>query len=103
MKYEGEVKIIGSTKQVTEKFRKREIVLTDNHAKYPQSIMFEFKQDSCDLLDSVSVGDKVEIDFNLNGREYNGKYFNSLNAFGIKIIGQQAFTPPANTNSDLPF
>ena len=57
------------TVQVSERFRKREFVLeyADN-PEYPEYIKFELAQDRCELLDSFQLGQKVRVDFDLNGR-----------------------------------
>ena len=40
----GEVKVINDTKQVSEKFKLREFVVTDNTGQYPQTIQFQASQ-----------------------------------------------------------
>jgi len=63
-------------------FRKREFVIeTDD--KYPQKIIFQLVQDKCDMIDSFGTGDTVRISFEVKGREWNGKYFNALEAWRI--------------------
>jgi hypothetical protein len=34
-------------------------------------------------LDQYGIGEELEISFDVRGREYNGKYYNSLNAYKI--------------------
>jgi hypothetical protein len=88
-KMKGVIKVIRPTQQVSEKFSKREFVVTDSSDdKYPQDIMFELTQDKTSLLDSIMEGQDVLVSFNLRGREWKSpqgevKYFNTLNAFKI--------------------
>lgn len=77
---------IGSIEHITDSFRKRNLIIKTDSDKYPQTIVFEFVQDKVDLLDGFSVGDKVNVNFNLRGREWNEKVFNSLQAWSIKKI-----------------
>ena len=77
------------TVQVSDKFKKREFVVefADN-PDYPEQIKLEFIQDKCDLLDKVSIGQIVDVEFNLKGRAWTnpeGKvsYFNTLQAWKI--------------------
>lgn len=107
----GVVKVIRQTQQVSEKFSKREFVVTDNSdTQYPQDIMFELTQDKTSLLDSVMEGQEVEVSFNLRGREWKSpqgdiKYFNTLQAFKLETIGG-APVPTIDMSSgdeDLPF
>ena len=41
-------------------FKKRELVVTTDE-QYPQSVLIEFVQDKCDLLNNFKVGDKVRM------------------------------------------
>lgn len=85
----GTVKVKNDTVVVSEKFRKRDFVVTiDETTPYPQHVSFQATQDKCDVLDNINVGDVVNVSYNLNGREWNGptetKYFNTLVAWQIK-------------------
>jgi hypothetical protein len=89
----GTVKVLNDTVQVSEKFSKREFVVTDTTSMYPQDISFQATQDKCSMLDAVQVNDQVEVSFNLRGREWTSpqgevKYFNSLEAWRIEKVGQ---------------
>jgi hypothetical protein len=92
-KMKGVIKVIRPTQQVSEKFSKREFVVTDSSDdKYPQDIMFELTQDKTSLLDSIMEGQEVEVSFNLRGREWKSpqgevKYFNTLTAFKVETSG----------------
>lgn len=93
-KLTGTVKVINDTVQVSEKFAKREFVITDASSMYPQDILFQLTQDKCSLIDTVAVNDTVEVSFNLRGREWVSpqgevKYFNTLDAWRVEKVGQQ--------------
>lgn len=88
MEVKGKIKFIGSTQQVSDKFSKREIVVSTDE-QYPQHISIEFNQDKCAILDKYSVGDDVEVGINLRGREWTNpqgetKYFSSIQGWNIK-------------------
>lgn len=96
-KLTGSVKMVGNTVQVSEKFSKREFVVTDASGMYPQDIMFQATQDKCNLLDGYQAGDQVDVSFNLRGREWTSptgevKYFNTLEAWRIERSNQGAST-----------
>jgi hypothetical protein len=91
----GKVKVVGSTVAISEKFSKREFVVVDDTNMYPQDIQFQLTQDKCDLIDSLVIGDEVEVSFNLNGREWvnpkgESKFFNTLDVWKISKIGSNA-------------
>lgn len=113
-KMQGTVVTIGEKQQISDKFAKREIVLTDDGEKYPQEVVFQFTQDKCDLLDSFGEGQEVEISFNLRGRRWESpkgetKFFNTLEGWKLESVGGSTPTPaptPVDTegeDGDLPF
>ena len=83
----GKIKIIGDTQTFGSGFTKRELVITTADTKYPQDIKFEAIKERCDLLDAYNPGDEVEVAFNINGNEYNGKYYVNLQAWKIQYVG----------------
>lgn len=78
---------IFDVQQVTEKFAKRDFVL-EIPGQYPEHIKFQLVQDKCDLIEGLTVGEEVEVDFNLRGKGFNKNgqmlYFNNLDAWKIK-------------------
>ena len=87
----GKLHAIFDTAQVSERFTKREFVveLTDN-PKYPQLVMLQLTGDRVTQLDDLEVGDSVQIEFSLRGREWKSprgetKYFNSLDVWRIEL------------------
>ena len=94
-KLQGTVKVVNNTVQVSEKFSKREFVVTESNGMYPQDILFQATQDKCAILDTVNAGEQVEVSFNLRGREWvspqgETKYFNTLEAWKIDKVGATA-------------
>jgi hypothetical protein len=89
----GKLHTIFETKQMSERFSKREFVLemADN-PKYPQTVLFQLSGDRCAQLDGFEVGDQVRIEFSLRGREWRSpqgdvKYFNSLDVWKLERAG----------------
>ena len=89
MQVQGKIKVIGKTATFGAKeFKKRElVVVTDD--QYPQTILLEFVQDKCDILDKYKVGDDVTVGINLRGREWVNpegvvKYFNTIQGWRIE-------------------
>ena len=116
---EGKVKRIHDEQVISDRFKKREFVI-ETEEQYPQVLMFQLVQDKTNLIDQFSVGDKVEIFFNLRGREWQKdpsaeiKVFNTLDAWRIQKV--EAMQPtaagdmpsaepvaPASPEDDLPF
>lgn len=115
----GTIKVVGKTQQVSEKFSKRELVITEQGGQYPQMIPIEFKQDKTGMLDGYNPGEEVTVTCYINGREWTGrdgvtKYFLSLAGNRIERAGAGASggqssnggsrqsAPPAPTMADMP-
>ncbi len=119
----GKLIVKNDAEQVTDKFRKREFVITDDASQYPQEILFQLTQDKVDLLEPFNVGENVKVNFNLRGRRWENpksgetKFFVSLDAWRLEREGSAAPTGgdlpplpnvepvglPADDSDDLPF
>lgn len=102
--------------QISEKFRKRDIVVrVDHNTAYPQDVCFQLTQTRTDICDSIPKGVEVIVSFNLRGRRYekDGKvsYFNTLDCWKIQstqpVVKQQQQrkenqTPTQNTQEFRP-
>ena len=114
-KMTGTIVTVGEKNQVSDKFAKRDVVISDNADKYPQEVSFQFTQDKCDLLENLREGQEVEISFNLKGRSWTSpqgevKYFNTLEGWKIEAVGGSTPQPVAQPvvvateeEGDLPF
>ncbi len=101
LKAKGTIHLIGEPRQVSEKMNIREFVLSIGD-KYPQLVQFQAVNERVKFLDGAKVGQECEVKFDLRGREYNGKYYVSLNAWDIRIA---APSKPITDeiDDDLPF
>jgi hypothetical protein len=99
MEINGRIKAIFETQKISDRFSKREFVLTiDENSPYPQYITFQLVQDKCSLMDNFSIGDEIKVFFNLKGREWKNpegqiKYFNTIEAWKIEKIGVSSAVP----------
>lgn len=112
MEVSGSIRKIEETKQITDTFKKRSLILTTEE-QYPQHLNIEFVQDKTALLDAYNEGDKVKISINLRGREWTSpqgevKYFNSINGWRIDKEAAGGAAPadagaaPASQNTATP-
>lgn len=109
MEITGKVHEIGEVQQVTETFKKRDLVVeyADN-PQYPEFIKFESHQDRVNLFDGLSSGDEVNVSFNLRGRPWTNKegvtmYFNTLVAWRVnKVVNSPAAGQPQGSMPPAP-
>jgi len=115
MEVNGVIKVLGKVQVLSDKFQKRELVVTTDE-QYPQHVLIEFVQDKTDLLNSYKVGQDVKVSINLGGREWinpqgEAKYFNSVKGWRIEkreIEYTQEYAPVTSAEleeelQDLPF
>lgn len=87
-KAEGKIEKIYDTEQKSQSFQAREFVIEVQDGQYPQMVKFQLVQDKCTLIDDYSEGDNIEVEFDLRGREWNGRYFTNLQAWRINRAGE---------------
>lgn len=108
MEIKGIVKFIGETEQVSDKFKKREFVVT-MAGQYPQHIQMQCTQDKVVMLDNLPLYTEVNCHINLRGREWTSpkgevKYFNTIECWKLEVVGENTTTPPKIVkDDDLPF
>jgi len=119
MEIKGKVHEVGAIQQVTDTFKKRDLII--QYAENPQFveyIRFEATQDRVNLFDNLAPGEDVEVSFNLRGRPWTNKdgvttYFNSLVAWRVNKMAPEMAAPAphvppvdisaAPDDDDLPF
>ena len=96
---EGCLKRIHKEQEINDRFKKREFVI-ETEEQYPQILIFQLVQDKTNLIDKFNIGDKIEIFFNLRGREWQKdpsaeiKVFNTLDAW--RIQKNESMIPDSN-------
>jgi hypothetical protein len=85
-KLKGKLILKSEPRQISDKFRVMDFVIQTPDEKYPQSIQFQLMNDRIQEMDKFTMGEELEVTFDLRGREYNGKYYNTLNAYKIESI-----------------
>ena len=116
LELKGTIKVISEVQEGTAKSTgntwKKCGFVVETKGEYPKSVYFTvFGEEKVDnLLKFNKVGQDVDVSFNVESREYNGKYYTDLQAW--KIFGSEAGkteSKPKESNdgfhkgSDLPF
>lgn len=100
-------------------WKKLDFVLEVPDDQFPKKICFTLFNDKTELVKESDKNRELEVSFNLEGREYNGKWYHNVNAFKIDRVdksagaGDQLPPPPHDLddympvkegdNDDLPF
>ena len=85
---EGTVRHILDLQTFDSGFSKREFVIEVEDGKFPQMIKFEAVKEKASILDGVSVGDRVNVTFDIRGNEYKERFYVNLNAWKLSKAGE---------------
>ena len=107
------------TSQSGKEWKKREFVI-ETQDQYPKTICFTLFGDKVDLIEKFTIGMPIEVSFNVESREYQGRYFHNVNAWRVQPLAvtnntstapvfnptpeaQTISQPTPDENNDLPF
>ena len=86
----------------------KQVFLLDDGTEYDSLFAFElFGIEKVELLGKLSIGDEIEVNFNVKTREFGGKYYMSLSAWKINTLTASvpaaSEVPAESGQDDLPF
>lgn len=84
-------------------WNKQEFVIeTDD--QYPKKVCFTLFGDKVNLVEGLTAGQEVEVSFNIESREYNGRWFHNVNAWKIENASEanMPVPPPEFGMGDIP-
>lgn len=61
----------------------------ETQEQYPKKLAFDVTNDKIDQL-NIQLGEILTVQFDINAREYNGRWFNSVNAWNVIRQTQQS-------------
>ncbi len=70
-KVNGKIISISDIVVISEKFRKRDFVI-ETEENYPQKLKLQLVQDKVDIIDKYKIGDSIEANINIKGKEWVG-------------------------------
>lgn len=91
MEIQGKIKQIFPSQMIgANGFEKRDLVIVTEET-YPQTIIIQFTQQRCDLLNNLQVGQNIKVYINVKGREWTNpqgeiKYFNTIEGWKIEVV-----------------
>jgi hypothetical protein len=112
----------GGTSKAGNEWKKQEYVL-ETHDQYPKKVCFQiFGADKIETA-AIQVGEELTVSFDIDSREYQGRWYTNINAWKVErasaqsaepqTITPESVTPPAapmmpdfnvsNDSDDLPF
>jgi len=91
-------------------WKKRNFII-DTGEKYNPLICFQLFGDKTDIIEAYTIGQEIEVSYNLSSKEFGGKWYSSIDAWKITPVGnvqQQTKVDPTiaidnGDIGDLPF
>ena len=96
---------MSGTSKAGNPWKKREYVL-ETQETYPKKVHFDFFGERADQY-PLAVGDMVRLSFDIDSREYNGRWFTSIRGWKADKVDASAPTageipaPPQVVNSEI--
>lgn len=83
-------------------------MLIETEGNYPKSVMLTAWKDLAKFAATLRPGSKVTAQFDLESREYNGRYYTEVKAYKLDVGATQPTQTSAHTTAsvdqdDLPF
>lgn len=117
MKISGKVIHVGEIETIGAKGFQKRIFVIKTDDKYPQELPFELSGEKLTLINDYDPAneDLIEVEYNLKGRPWNGKWFLSAEAWRITGTPSKAkpngggggngggYVKPEEIEGDLPF
>lgn len=92
MEIQGKIIVVlperSGTSQRGNQWRSISYVL-ETQEQYPKKLAFDVTNDKIEQL-NIQLGEILTVQFDINAREYNGRWFNSINAWNVIRQTQQA-------------
>lgn len=90
----------GGTSKNGKDWRSKEYVITEP-GQYVKNVCFSVLGDNIDTF-GLSVGQEVEIECDIDAREHNGKWYNSIKCWKAQITGASPTPQPQSYASEVP-
>lgn len=82
-------------------WNKQEFVIETIEDKFPRKICFSLWGEKTASLKNLQIGSRIKVDFNLESREFNGRWYTEARAWMISSLDSAVPSTPM-TNSGLP-
>jgi hypothetical protein len=99
----GKIKFVDEVRQFgANGFKKHQVVVETGDGRWDNPIPVEFTKDNIELSKKLKVGDQVQIQSRINGREWQGKdgitkWFTSINGYKISVENSDSQEDPSSS------
>ncbi len=108
---------VNGTSKTGNPWVKQDFVIETTEDQYPKKVNFSLWGDKVADFKQYTTGDKIKVSFNLESREYNGRWYTEARAWRVDLVDNNGFVsnsepsdipsspllPSDNGTDDLPF
>ena len=79
---------------------KNQKFILETEDKYPKKVCCVLFGDKTDMIHSKSIGNEVDVKFEVESRGFNGKWFTNVNAFAVNLVqgkSESSGLPPSES------
>jgi len=80
-------------------WKKQEIIL-ETEGQYPKKVCCSIWGDKINYQ-QLQIGNLLKIDFEIESREYNSKWYTDVKAFKIEVLNITSIDTPISTNNPI--
>ena len=84
----------GTAKSTGNPWRVQSYVI-ENHDNYPKKLCFEVYGDDKIKQFNIQMGEELNVSFDVDARQWNDRWFNSIRAWKVDRVDASAATTPA--------
>lgn len=99
----GKIKFVDEVREFgANGFKKHQVVVETGDGRWDNPVPVEFTKDNIELSKKLKVGDQVQIQSRINGREWQGKdgvtkWFTSINGYKISVENSDSQEDPSSS------
>ena len=82
----------GVSKSTGKEWSSQEYVI-ETHEQYPKKCCFNVFGDEKINTFAIKAGEELKVSFDIDAHEYQGRYFNNINAWKVERTADKAATP----------
>lgn len=95
----AKLKLEEGTSKAGKSWEKQDFVIKTIEDKFPKTICFTLFGEKKDLISRIDVDEVVDVQFTVESREFNGKWYHNLNAYAVDVVLDADITKKQQNNS----
>jgi|ERR1043165_6460610 hypothetical protein len=85
----------------------KQTFILETSDQYPKKVCLQAWNDKGEIVTRLKPGDEVKVSFNLESREFNGKWYTDARVWRMEVLSQNSSAPaneplPSVANEEVP-